>query len=558
MWDIERLEVHRGPQSTLQGRNALAGAIVISSKNPTFEPEYRFRGLIGELGRREGALAMSGPIITDELAVRLSGEYSEKTSDIVFTDSGNEALAEDEYYNIRGKLLYKPAWADALQVMLIVNHVYDSPSSAPVSGPDFYERKFAKNSVSSELREMAADSYSANISYELSESITFRSISAYYDSDLQIFNAPGQTVFARNDNRKDADLTQEFRFEIKDDSNGFSGVTGLFYGSFENDVQSLFILGGSLVIQDGTFHKGTETLAAYADMRYRFNDHLSLIFGGRYQKDRVSNGANFVSDFGDQFADRQASFNVFMPKAGLSFEIDDNQTIGMTTSRGYRQGFAEPRFGDETEIVGVDAEYLWAYEVAYRVLALEKRLLLGVNVFYNDYKDQQITVEDARYRPFTSTFNAGDSNSYGLEIEAKYNFGNGLKTYATLGLLETKLGEFSTNSCGVAGCSGKEYSEAPDVTASLGGSYEHESGFFVSLSASYTGEFFKNISNSENLKVDSYLLVDSKLGYTYKNYNVSVYVNNLLNEDYLTGITDSTQATIGDARNVGVALQVDF
>ncbi|WP_281290168.1 TonB-dependent receptor plug domain-containing protein [Parahaliea aestuarii] len=149
LWDVEQLEVHRGPQGTTQGRNAMAGTVNIKTQDPTFEPEYKFRLLSGELHRNEIAAAVSMPIVDDELAFRVSGEYAEKTSDIDFTDPANEIFAEDEYHNIRGKLLYTPKSLDGLEVLLTVSDVFDAPASSPVSGPDFYDREFAASSQKS-------------------------------------------------------------------------------------------------------------------------------------------------------------------------------------------------------------------------------------------------------------------------------------------------------------------------------------------------------------------------------------------------------------------------
>lgn len=564
LWDIEQLEVHRGPQSTIQGRNALAGAVVIKSKDPTFEPEYRFRGLYGDLDRAEGAIALSGPVIEDELALRLSGEYAEKTSDIDFTDSANESFADDQYYNIRGKALYQPQSIDALEVLLSINHVHDEPASSPVSGPDFFDRVFAADSTFVEFRQMTADNYNADIAFDVQEGLLLRSITSYYDSDLEISSVPGSPSLDRDDHREDGDFTQEFRVEMAEGDSRVSGVAGLFYGSFEQDVDSYILYYNSLVVQDGTFHNETETWAAYADLRYRFTDRLSLIAGGRYQDDRVKNAANLQSDLGDQVSDRKADFDEFLPKLGLSLDLTPNQSLGLTASKGYRQGFAEARFGDESDIETVDPEYLWAYEIAYRVSALDNRLLLGANVFYNDYQDQQIAVDSPEFPGFVYTDNAGDSESWGLELETQYNAGNGFTAYASLGLLKTELGDFDDVECDGGSCSGNEFSEAPEVTGALGGSYQHSSGLFISLATNYTGEFYRNIANGDDLEVDDVFLVDTMIGYQYHNYRVSLYVDNVFDEDYLTGITFEPtattpgEATVGDGRAWGVDIQAEF
>ena len=557
VWDVQQLEVHRGPQSTTQGRNALAGTVIIKSRDPTFEPEVRLRATAGELDRREAALALSGPIIEDQLAVRLSGEYRERTTDINFADPGNEPLAEDEFYNIRGKALYQPKGLPGFEGLLTINHVFDSPSSAPVSGPDFFERNFAADSIFTEFREMTADNYSLDLGYEISDGVTLRAVSAFTDTDLEISSAPSSTAFFRRDNRQDGDFTQEFRLEIDRPMAGFTGVAGIFYGGFEQETDS-FIAFNGITVQDGVVENETETWAAYADLRYALSDRTTLIVGGRLQDDTVS-----VS-VGDDFSvgagiDESTEDTEFLPRLGLSFAPSEDQTVTASVNRGYRQGFTERRVTSAgTTIAAVDPEFLWAYEVAYRHELFSDRLLLGINVFYNDYEDQQITVSDNAIGLFPATLNAGESESYGLELEAQYDNGRGFSAYAALGLLETEIGTFTDTNCEGGTCEGNAYSEAPEVTASIGGSYFHASGLYGSLAISYTDDFFQSINNADDIRVEGYTLVDCKIGYRYGGARISLYANNVFDEDYLLGLVSENEGSVGDGREVGVEILAEF
>ncbi|MEM9421861.1 MAG: TonB-dependent receptor, partial [Pseudomonadota bacterium] len=437
IWDAEQIEVLRGPQSTLQGRNALAGAVVIKTKDPTWTPELSVRGIFGELDRREAAVAASGPIIDDVLAVRISSEYRRKTTDISLTDPANQPLIEDKFSNVRGKVLYQPHFSDDLTILLTVNHTTDFPTSAPVSGPNFFDRVFTRPSSSVELRDMEVTNYSANISYDISDGITLRSISAFNDTELSIKSAPSSTDFVRSDTREDGDFTQEVRLEISEPIAGLTGVAGLFYGSFSQEIDTSILIGG-LPYQVGTFENDVESLAAYIDLRYSLLENLSIIFGGRFQHDDVGNGRNIISIVGNSNSRQESGFDVFLPKAGVSYDITPNQTIAATLNRGYRQGFVEVEAGAPTILNPVDPEFMLAYELAYRASGFNDRLTFGTNVFYNDYTDQQIAVFHPTLRPLSNTRNAIGSSSYGAEIEARFNVGNGLRVFGALGVLETK------------------------------------------------------------------------------------------------------------------------
>lgn len=559
LWDVNQLEVHRGPKSTTQGRNALAGAVIIKTNDPSFDPQYNFRIIAGELDRREFAAALSGPIIDDVLAYRVSAEYAEKTSDIDFAYKDNERFGEDEYHNIRGKLLYSPESMEQLQVLLTVSDVFDSPASSPVTGPDFFKREFASDSAFAEFREMDASNYSADISYRLTDDTVLRSTTSYYASDLAISSPANSESFFRDDHREDGDLTQEFRVEMHNDTLGLSGVAGVFYGDFEQDTRSAIRYSG-LIIQDGTFNNHTETWAAYVDLRYALGAALDLMFGGRYQKDSIGQAADYYSGIrgSDNVYDQKTNLDVFLPSIGLSYALTERQTLGITARKGYRQGFAEVSLGSQEALVDVDPEYVWSYDLAYRVLSADGRLQLGANLFYNDYRDQQVPVVNEEYFPLVNTLNAGDSTAYGLELESQYAFDNGIFLYSALGLVKTELGEFNSTDCAVGDCEGNSYSEAPELTASIGGEYKHQSGLFVSVAGSYTGSYFRNIDNSDDLKVDSYYLLNASLGYDFERFSVRVHGNNLFNEKYLTGSPSPEQAYIGDERNVSLEISADF
>ena len=561
LWDVAQLEVYRGPQSTLQGRNALGGTVVIKSEDPTFEPEYKLKGLYGELDRQEVAGVISGPILDDELAFRISGEYAEKTSDIDFTDPANKRFAEDEYHNVRGKLLYKPQQLAALRVLVTASDVYDSPASSPVTGPDFYDRNFSGNSVFAEGREMKLQNYNADISWDMGDGVVLRSISGYNDTDLKIGSVPSSDDFYRNDHRKDGDFMQELLVEVNETISGVTGVAGLFYGSFEQKVDSdiqYYADGTPIFTQVGRFDNKTDTWAAYVDLRYRLTGPLSLIVGGRYQNDSVKNSGKVESvPAGGSNYDLDSDFDVFLPKFGLSLNVTGNQTVALTASRGYRQGFAETLVGSN-ETVDVDPEYVWSYEIAYRISALDNKLLLGSNLFYNDYTDQQVAVVDPDFAPLSNTVNAGNSESWGAELEAQYLFDFGLRLYGAVGLLKTQLGDFSFQGCSGDNCDGNQYGEAPELTASFGGEYNHASGAFGSIATSYTGEFYQGIVNSDDLEVGSSFVVDARIGYDFGWYRVSAYANNLLDENYMTGIISPNEAYVGDPRAMGVEVSAQF
>lgn len=558
LWDVKQVEVLRGPQSTLQGRNALAGAVVIETNDPTYEYEVGARLLAGSLDQKEGGFFISGPIIDDQLAFRVSGEFQEHTKDITFADAANEPLGEDRYRSLRAKVLLEPSALPDLSVLVSASHVFDQPATNTVDGPNYFDRNYAGAASFTEFRKMKVDNYAAHVTYDLSDTLKVHSISAINNTDLSLKSAPASLVFQRDDSRQDEDFTQDVYLEMTSTGYGLSGVVGLFYGDFQQTIDSSIVAYGT-VYQDGIFLRETETKAVYADVRYRFNDWVSLLAGGRYQSDEVHNLIDINSAFGPTYNDGTAEFNVFLPKGGVAFDLTDTQTIALTVSKGYRQGFTEVQAGTLNTINKVDPEFQWTYEAAYRDEQFDG-LTFGVNVFYNEYTNQQVAILDPVLNPLTNTLNVAESTSYGAEIEGRYKLNASWQFFGSLGLLKTEFGKFEDASCNGGTCEGNEYPEAPSITAALGGVYRHDNGLFVSANANYTSAYYSlgSINNEAALETESRIITNMRVGYDIGSWSASIYADNLFDKDYFTSIASPTSATLGDGRTVGFELQANF
>ncbi|WP_193174061.1 TonB-dependent receptor domain-containing protein [Nisaea nitritireducens] len=573
-WDLEQIEVLRGPQSGLYGRAALAGAVVLKSKDPTYDHESAAQFNFGTPNATGGSVMVSAPIVEDQVAIRLSGDVQKEDKDITIVDPLNEPFGEDEYYNLRAKALVEPSAIPDLRALFTMNHAHDQTATALVSEP-FSDRVFEGSGLASEGRDIDVNNYIADLSYFLTDTLTVRSISAFIDTDLNIFSAPGSPIFLRDDLRDGQDLTQDFGLEINDeDGSGLSGVIGAFYGNFvqETDTDIQIDLGAYIgsgptgvfsPFQSGSSRSETESMALYSDLKYNIYGPISVLGGLRYQHDRVRNQSDVYSALSGTTAyDINATFDVWLPKIGLSYEINNENTVSAVASRGYRQGFTESIVGTDLQN-DVDPENAWTYELSYRYDSTPNRLSVGANVFYNDYTDQQIVVVNPNFAPLTNTFNVGDSYSYGAEIEGRYDHGNGLTLFGSLGLLKTEINDLQGDVCASSGgnCEGNEFPEAPNVTAAFGGVYRHQQGYFVTADMNYTGSYFSNgdINNTDGREIDGRFLANASIGYEIDNFRAQLFVRNLLDEDYITSISSSgTSASIGDGRTVGAVLRMQF
>lgn len=580
IWDVEQVEVLRGPQSTVQGRNALGGAIVIKTKDPTYTPELVLDGEIETDDFHSGAIAANLPLVKDQVAFRLAAQYFEGSSDISYADSRVEELGDTEFTELRGKLLLTPEGLPDLRALLTISHTADQPAWNAVTGPDFLEREFDDNTgTAAEFRDTDVNRYIADIEYDLAPGWQLKSVTALVDTDVAIESPQGST-FERADTRDIRDFSQDLRLTYEAPDSPLSGVLGLFAGSFKGDVMSEITtdqLAGFGIpvaaVQELDAENKTTTIAAYGELRYRLLDRWTLIGGGRVLRDEVSSDyrgraldagqteANIIECFilscvpeaayGSLDEDSSVDNVVLLPKLGLAFDLTGNQTIAATVSRGYRAGFSEAVAGT-TEINDVDPEYLWSYELAYRSRWLENRLEVDANVFYYDYEDQQILTFNPRFPGQTVTENSARSHAYGAELELRYRPVEEVSLFGSLGLLRTEFDKGLTNE---GDLSGKEFPQSPTVTATLGGSWRHHSGLFAAADVSYTDDYHSagDLMNASYRDIDSFTLLNAQVGFEYGRARVALFARNLLDEDYLTSIdADGSLATIGEGRVFGV------
>lgn len=581
LWDVQQVEVLRGPQSTLQGRNSLGGTVIIETNDPAWDYEVKAEGTVGTDDLRSGGFAVSGPILEDQLAFRLSGFISRSDNGITYVNPDDAGLGESELEELRGKLLFEPDAVPGLSALFTISHTHDKPSWNAVDGPDFFDREFDTSGSASEYRDTTVDRYVADISYELTPDWTARSVTALNVTNTTI-DAAGLTstgYYTRDDIREGSDFTQDITLSYEAPDNPFSGVFGLFGGAskMRSDSNIYTDVGLPVVIQDTITETDTTSYAAYADMRYEVASGVTLLGGGRLLHDNVASKrsgevidlSSFIEVMpgvyipGSQsVAEDGAVGNFeFLPKVGVAFEVTDNQTIAFTATKGYRTGFIEAAPGESVARV-IEPEYLWAYEAAYRSRWLDDRLEINGNIFYYDYTNQQVVTDSQIYLGQTTTANSAKSRAYGLELEARYDATAELSLFGSLGLIQT---EFLDTIIDVNGTptdiSGNEFPNAPQMTAAVGGLYTHESGFFAGARLAYTDGYYSTgaVTNDPARYVDGHATVDTQVGYEMEHAKVTLFVDNLFDAQYLTGIgTGATTASVGAGRTMGIKASAQF
>ncbi|MEM7707287.1 MAG: TonB-dependent receptor [Pseudomonadota bacterium] len=545
LWDVQQVEVYRGPQSTLSGRASLAGAIYVRSKDPTQEWDFRARITGGSDDNREGAIAFGGPI-NDILSFRIAAEYQSRESDLNYPGYERfvrfDNFIEDEYKNIRGKLL---ADFGDTRALLTISTAEDSPLYDDIAGPglgfEYSERRGDLNAslpFFQENREADNDTASLEITHDMGGPLTFTSLTSYNQTDLEVPSinegTPGEVFTTLGFDDQEL-ITQEFRLNSDGERNWVAG----FYYSQEDTTsfrrRSTFFGGGREDVSNQTFD--LKNYALFGEINWPFARDWTAVVGGRI--DRVETDAdisfsrdNFNPEAADIFVTGRSEANEtnFLPKVGVEWEFADDRSLGLTVQRGFRIGGAGVDSVDGTPFE-FDAEYTWTTELAYRSVIADGRATLNANVFYTDWEDQQVEVQLVP-GDFTSavTLNAGESSLYGAELESQITFSDSLTGFVSLGLLNTEFDSFVSTA---GDFTGLDFPESPDLTLAFGLDYNHNSGFFTGFDAKHVSEYLaRDLQNAPVDEVGDYFVVNLRAGYRNDRWTLTVFADNAFDEEY--------------------------
>lgn len=568
LWDIQQVEVYRGPQSTLSGRAAMAGAIYLKTKDPEQTQSSAAQLSLGSDSFYNGALMFNTPLIDDVLAMRVTGEYFTKDSDIKFTNfehyKNHDVIATDEYYQLRGKLLYTPS--NKTKALLTYSYAYDSPANKDVGGPssgggfnvadmrgDFLgpesteARETTNHNIGMELTHQLNNQWLFTLMTTLSSTeLTRDSVNVHSDDDLYTDGSFEQDLF-----------TQELRFNYQ--SELLKAVFGVY--AAVDDSES-FLEQETWRTLDSHTSDNENNFAIFGEVAYEFQPSWTLTLGGRIDDTSKESVVKSTEVRSWEPAPRESDFTtqynetVFLPKLALSKQLTPDVLIGVSVQKGFRNGGGA---FDRTsaQAYEYDAEYAWTSELFIRANSLNNKLRTQFNLFNTNFTDQQVEMPLGEGGVDGSRIlNAAESNSQGFELEVKFLATDILATYASVGYTDTEFESFNDAQFGEL--SGLPFPEAPKWNASAGVSVNLDSGFFANLDASYNDEHLSGFANgyNPNAYVDAYTLVNMQLGYRGDNFDVTVFVENAFDESYLQYIEyvndDIFAQTPGEARFAGV------
>jgi iron complex outermembrane receptor protein len=603
IFDIQRIEVLRGPQGTLYGRNTIGGAIKYVTKPLDLtKPTATVRAQAGSYGEKN--LLVSGSVpLGDTLAI--GGAVASYNHD----GYGKNLTTGADQYN-KDVMAYRASaeWSPtaALNFRLAYDRVEDNSNPRhghrEVAGvgadsiplPGVYDTRAGvgdKNKVETEGLSLTG-------TWTIDDAFTAKSITATRSSEtttvIDFDGTPAATLDVPAF-YKDEQFSQEFQLQY--DSDRVQGVAGVYFmngyarGAFDT-------LAGNLGLAIAAAGKvSTTSIAVFADGSFDLTDRLKVSVGGRWtQDDKNGNvfrafylGAVRSPILGGAarpiFATRtnytaEKTFEKFTPRVSLSYDLSEDLTGYVSYSQGFKSGGWDMR-GDAAlvpqTVNGYEPETVSTYEAGLKGSVLDRRLSFASAVFYSDYKDQQITTQQAATPPAVGIAsvvdNAGASTIYGVEFEGSAYLTDHLSANASVGYLHAEFDEFLTLISGapVDIASTRAFQNAPEWSNFLGVTWKGDvlgGQLKVTPSLSYRSSFHLFDVADPVLDQAGYTLVDLNLLWTSADsrYTLGLSGKNLTDETYRIGgynfgvptYNNSIIGFYGPPRTWAVSLQARF
>jgi len=603
--DIESIEVLRGPQGTLFGRNAMGGVINIKTKEPSNETEILGEVSVGNLGLQRYAASIKIPLVKDQLFFGATAFYQDRagfltndtTSTVLPQPSAQGATVGDETATY-GNLYLKWLPSDNLSFNLNVKgqidesdasgfFIYQQTDSLALANPD----RINLGRLGVHRRDILNTALSANYyhpSFTLTSTTTFQQIGLKYDD---IYDANfGGTVYASYEEGQVGErptpqqvFTQEFKVASLSGVGKLNYTGGLYFftqNAFEpttniaidyGPINGPFFVPGytpntQVIFRNEGQHIG---VAAYGQASLTLGGNIELTAGLRYDYEDRENTFNGFGDVIFQDGSEivlnpdttvSANFSALSPKFALTYFLTPQSSIYISYTRGFRAGGINTQRIQGVELA-YDPEYSDNFEIGYKTNFWDNRVFLAATGYYIDWRDLQFFSQVA-----TNLFlfdNVGDAQSFGFELEASVIPFENLQLDVAFGYNESAYQDFEL---GGINLDGNRLANAPQITLFLSAQYNIPISevlyFMVRGEYRHVGETFSDRENQ--LKIADFNMIHVRTGFSFDNkLDLTFWGRNLTDERYIAYASPSTingnfNSLISPPRTYGATLSIRF
>jgi iron complex outermembrane receptor protein len=554
--DVERIEVLRGPQGTLYGRNSVGGTINVISRAPSLtDAAADVQLMYGDYNFQRAEAAVSGPLVRDRFAASLAGQLTQRDGYRENVATGRDVDDEDSKA-ARAQLRWQVSsnFEATLRGDYFRNEssIYDfdtflEPPTTPLTQSIFGDySRVAINYPNS--WEQEGWGTSLDLMIRMGEVWLLKSLTAYrenfYDakvdsdgSELDILHS----LFVEDQSQ----FSQEFNLVRKTERSSL--LLGAFY--MDEDID-MIETGGVEVVPAGIALRprplvNTTSWAVFAQGSWNLTDAWSLTLGARYtdeEKDFDQRLGLFLLGTDTQLADlgfpaETGSYSDFTPKVGVEFRPSDDVMLYASITEGFKSGgfsFTAPAPG------GYKPENVLAYEVGVKSDLLDERLRLNASAFYYDYEDLQVL---AFIVPGSADVtNAASATVQGAEVEATAALTAGLELTIGVAYLDATYDEYPaapTAGGGTIDAAGNRLNYAPELSGQVGLNFSRDLSrwsLYASVQYAWQDEVFFTADNNSVDRQDSYGLLNASLGIlsSDRRWDFALWGHNLTDEDYIT------------------------
>lgn len=619
--DVERIEILRGPQGTLYGRNTIGGAVKVVTKKPTGSNS-------GELGVTVGRYNRADIYANYDFA--LSPDVAMKAAVATFNRDGlgtnliGQDLGEDDELDARVGLRWNVT--DTTEVLLSADYMrqeqagpagsmvrfdpldpttdflingllaapvaaaYNLQSPADVYGSAYVRTlddcdKCVYNSGGTVETRDDAEIFGASLTVNTAwGDVDMKSITAVRDYDIDIRRDSEHTPFdiVQVDNPETfTQLTQEFQWSGSLANGKLDYVVGAF-GLLEDGDSELYapLLSGlyAAVGADLTAFIETEydafSVAAYAEATYALSDKLAITFGGRLTHDdkeyvyglsRPESGAVPLPP-----ETLSESWTEFLPKLGIEYQLEDDLLLFANASSGYKAGGYNSRALSGIAPKAFDPEYVDVYELGFKSTLANNTFILNGALFYNDYTDIQLlaVLDLGGGNVETVIENAGEATIIGGELEFQWAPTAALNFSGGVGFLNAEYDEVGASAASAGILDSNELINAPEISANLAAEYRlylPMGEIALRTDLVYRDEQYRDAVNTPELKADAYTLWNGRVTWSSpdERWEVAGFVTNITDEIFVTnGVSvlglGYVEAYYSRPREWGLSLTMNF
>ncbi len=557
--DIERIEVLRGPQGTLYGKNTEAGAINIITRQPDNDFRAKLSADIGTLLSTETGdglkqaytINVSGPIQTDKLFVGIAGKFYQKDGFMENTLTG-EPVDDRKHWFGRTHLRWTPS--DRMDISFIASMLQYDDDTVNASLTEFGAAAyglsgFADRQVASNFQgdnQARTDTQSLKIKYDFSDSLALTAITArrVFDDEMNVdWDFSPMTLMHTYKDNTYTKVSQEIRLDSS--AGNVQWMAGVYYDHDKNEID--FAMDSVIPTMASTTRRdfNGDAHAAFGQISYAPIAGLRLIGGLRYElQEQEYKNHNLGTTIND-------SWNELSPKLVLEYNWTPSTMTYVSVSKGYRSGGFNP-FTFDPQYNSYDEEKLWSYEIGSKNLFWNNRLMLNGSVFLMKLTDMQVTEAVTPMESYLT--NAAEATGKGFEVEMTAKMTPALSLMAGFGYVDLEFDDFKD---ALGDYSGNKNPYAPKYTYNIGAQYRFQNGLYARADLIGNGETYLDRAN--RYKRDAYEIINVRVGYEAEHLDVYLYGKNILDEEYNSyGYYDGYYVLYSDPGEVGLQMTYRF